>query len=397
MAKIIAHIDLNAFFVRAEELRNPYLENKPVIVGGDGRSGIVSTCSYAARKFGIHSGMPTFKAKELCPSVIIIPVDFNYYEVLSIEFIQLIKSYTPLVEQTSIDECFADFTDAIKNVANPFEYFKGIQMDLFKKTGLKCSIGISTTKFLAKMGSDLKKPMGISILKRADIKDKLFPLPVGSYFGIGKATAPKLIEHNIKTIKDLYTAIVSKDEFIMKFYGEYTKDITNALEGRTDNTVITGYYDNQQSISNRTTLPYDIDNIDEIKNYLFDCFDYVFSKFLELQMFTEEITISYRYTDFATQTCAQKLKFATDDKLLLKDELNKLVDRSYNKKPIRQIGVILSKFTEKSDSMTQMTLFNYKYYEEKDQTKTIIDSFNKDINDATCKLKRTSELLKKNK
>src|SRR5574344_2156268 len=144
-SRIILHIDLNQFFATCEQLKNPQLVGKPLIVGGDGRSGIVSTASYEARKFGIHSGMPTFQAKMLCKELI------NY-----------IKKFSPLVEQVSVDECFVDITDSYKQICNGNidEMLFKIQNGLFEKTKLRCSIGVAPTKFLAKMGSDIKKPMG---------------------------------------------------------------------------------------------------------------------------------------------------------------------------------------------------------------------------------------------
>ena len=170
MAKVILHIDLNQFFVRCEELKDPTLINKPVAVGHDGRSGIVSTCSYKAREFGVRSGMPMFQAKKLCPELIVKPVDFRFYGVLSREFFKFVKSYTTLVENASIDECYADFTIPLKGIKDVEVYFKDFQKKLFSKTGLNCSIGIAPNRFLAKMGSDYKKPNGITIVRKKDIE-----------------------------------------------------------------------------------------------------------------------------------------------------------------------------------------------------------------------------------
>lgn len=395
MAKVIAHIDLNAFFVRAEELKNPSLINKPVIVGGDGRSGIVSTCSYKAREYGIHSGMPTFKAKQLCRDVIIINGDYKYYEVLSIEFIQFIKQFADKVEQASVDECYADFTEAIKKEENPINFFLNLQKELYRKTGLKCSIGVSTTKFLAKMGSDLKKPMGLSIIKKKDIEKMLFSNPVSSYYGIGKQSAPKLEEHGIKTIGDLYYGIKNHDQFLENFYGKYQQDILNALEGKTSNE-LSSSFDDPQSISNRETLPYDINDETIAKSYLIECFENVYASFKKLRVMTSGITISYRYPDFTTKTFSKKLDAPTDDKLLLKDAISKHFDKTFNNKSIRQIGVVFERLSKRSESSTQMTLFNYEYYEDKDQTSEIINYFNKYIPNKNNKVFRMSKLLEKN-
>ena len=191
MAKVIVHIDLNAFFVRAEEIRNSSLEGKPVAIGHLGRGGVVSTCSYEARKYGVKSAMPMNKAVELCPKLIIVPPDYRFYITLSHEFKNYIRSITNKVESASIDELYADFTDVLKGKRNVESYFRNIQMTLYQKTGLKCSIGVGPSKFLAKMGSDYQKPMGLTIIRRKDIKDILYPLPVENTYGVGKKTAPR--------------------------------------------------------------------------------------------------------------------------------------------------------------------------------------------------------------
>ena len=147
MSKVIVHIDLNAFFVRAEEIRDPSLENKPVAIGKEGRAGVVSTCSYKAREYGVHSGMPMFQAKQLCPNIIILPSDFRYYRSLSHIFMAFIRTYTKIIEIASIDECYADFTTAIKGVKDVEGYFRNLQKDLYNKTKLMCSIGVAPTKF----------------------------------------------------------------------------------------------------------------------------------------------------------------------------------------------------------------------------------------------------------
>ena len=149
MSKVIVHIDLNAFFVRAEEIKDPSLEGKPVAIGREGRAGIVSTCSYEARKFGVHSGMPVFQAKQLCPQLILLPGDYRFYRTLSHMFRRFVRNYTKIVEIASIDECFADFTDVVKDVKDVEAFFRQLQRDLFKQTQLKCSIGVAPTKFLA--------------------------------------------------------------------------------------------------------------------------------------------------------------------------------------------------------------------------------------------------------
>ena len=267
MAKVILHIDLNQFFVRCEEIKDPTLIGKPVAVGHDGRKGIVSTCSYKAREYGVKSGMPMFQARKLCPELIVKPVDFRFYGVLSREFFKFVKSYTPLVENASVDECFADFTLPLKGIKDVNKYFKDFQQKLFDKTGLYCSIGIATTKFLAKMGSDYKKPNGITIIRNRDIKNIIFPLPIKDLFGIGIKTAPRLESIGVLTIGDLYNKIEEKDQDVMNILGKFFYVVKDWLDGKGSDEINIEPSD-PKSIGHSTTLPSDTNNYDEIKHVI---------------------------------------------------------------------------------------------------------------------------------
>ena len=255
MSKVIVHIDLNAFFARCEEIKDPSLENKSVAIGHDGRGGIVSTCSYAARKYGVSSAMPMFKARQLCPNLIIIPGDYHYYSAMSKKFFNFVRQYTKLVEPASVDECFADFTDAVKGQKDVVSFFRKLQNDLFKETGLKCSIGVSTTR-----------PMGLTIIHKRDIANMLFPLKVESMFGVGKRTAPRLKSVGIKTIGDLYRRLETDDEEVKNICGKFFYTLKEWLEGKGSDDIELEKWD-PKSIGNSTTLPYDTDNATEIKKY----------------------------------------------------------------------------------------------------------------------------------
>lgn len=394
MSKIIAHIDLNAFFVRAEEIRNPKLINRPVAIGRDGRGGIVSTCSYKAREYGVRSGMPMFKAKELCKDLIIVPDDHLYYEVLSNEFIQIISQYSKIIEQASIDECYVDFTNCISKGQDAMKYFKEIQEHLYRETGLKCSIGVATTKFLAKMASDIKKPMGITIIRNKDIKKILFNNDVGTFFGIGKSTEKLLKNNQISTIGELYTKIKEKDPKICELMGKFTEDIVLCLEGKTSDEVKTDNED-AKSISCRTTLPNNTNEISELEYYLNQTFNTVKRRFQQTKMLVGGIEIAFRYVDLTTKTFSKKLDFMTNDTEILREEITKLFKNCYNHKELRQIGCAFERLTDSRDSLIQMSLFNYDQYNQNDPTEEIIKTFNNYIDDDKSKLFRASNLLKK--
>ena len=243
MSRVIVHIDLNAFFVRCEEIKNPSLEGKPVIIGHVGRGGIVSTCSYAAREKGVRSGMPTFQALQKCPEAIVLGVDFNYYHEKSKEFFNYVKTYTPLVEPASVDECFADFSEVLRDEKEPIKFLRNMQLKLYQETKLKCSIGVAPTKFLAKMASDMKKPLGLVVIHKKDARKKLSPLPIEDFFGIGKKTAPRLRKLGINTIGDLITKIDDEDHLLKQELGKFYYVIKNWIDGKGDDKVNTEPFD----------------------------------------------------------------------------------------------------------------------------------------------------------
>ena len=202
MSRIYFHVDLNAFFASAEILRDPSLKGKPIVVSGQTKRSVVSTASYEARAYGIHSAMSIILAKKLCPDLEIIEGHYSYYHSLSDEFMTIVRSFSPYMEKASIDECYVDVTDVIQQYKHPLDLAVLLQKAIYQKTGLGCSIGIGPNLFLAKMASDMKKPMGITVLRIRDVEAKLWPLPVHKMRGIGRKTLPKVEALGIKTIGD---------------------------------------------------------------------------------------------------------------------------------------------------------------------------------------------------
>lgn len=392
MVKIIAHIDLNYFFVRAEEIKNPTLEGKAVAIGNTGRGGIVSTCSYKARKYGVKSGMPMFQATKLCPNLIVINPDFYFYEALSNEFFAFVEQYSKLIEKASIDECYVDLTEYLSNYKDPITFFDKFQKDLYNKTKLKCSIGVSTTKFLAKMGSDLKKPMGITIIRKKDIEKLLFNNAIETYYGIGKSTSKLLKECGINTIGDLYYSIKNNDERIFKIIGKFKNNIISELEA-TSNDIVQIQREDSKSISCKETLPYNMNSKDELKEYLIKTFNEVYKRFKKEEMLCGGIEISFRYVDLKTQTFSYKLLNLTDNEKELKNEILNLFENHYKNQLLRQIGCAFERLETKHNNPIQMSLFNYEYYQEEDETLEIINNYNRHLKNT--KLTRASDLLNK--
>lgn len=383
MSKVILHIDLNAFFVRCEELKDPSIIGKPVIIGHAGRGGIVSTCSYEARKYGIKSGMPTFKATKLCPQVLIIPGNYELYSSKSKEFINFVKRHSEIIEQASIDECYVDMTSKLKAEKNPLDYIKKMQDDLYKETGLMCSIGVASTKFLAKMGSDYKKPMGITVIHRRDIPRILYPLPIESFFGIGKKTSPKLRAMGIETIGDLASRINSGDEETKREFGKFYFAIKDWINGYGDDVVDTGQWD-PKSIGNSTTFKRDTGDFEEIKEYIRMLSKEVSTRAKESNKVGWNVQLVLKESEFTNNSFkvinrSKKLAKPTNDFGIIFVEACKLLEDNLSiGKSFRLAGVTLQNLVDPSDVVIQMSIFdNYDEIKEECAARLLIGELNR--------------------
>jgi DNA polymerase-4 len=376
MSKVIVHIDLNAFFVRCEEIKDPTLVGKPVAIGHEGRAGIVSTCSYKAREYGVASGQPMFKAKELCPPLIIKPVDFRFYGALSATFINFVKRYTPIVETASIDECYADFTEAIKNVKDVVAYFKKFQADLYSETKLLCSIGIAPTKFLAKMGSDYQKPNGLTIIRKSQIKDILYPLSIDKMFGIGKKTAPRLKQEGILTIGDLAIAIENNQENVKVLLGKFITVADDWLHGRGNDTVEVMPSD-PKSIGHSSTFKHDTDSYDEIKQMFERLSKEVSDRAKRENKIGNTVQIVVKEADFKTRNKSLTFENHTNDYNIIVKHALELYFSNFEGLLVRLVGVTLQNLISPEDMAIQMSLFDYEKHEDQSGTKLLINDLNR--------------------
>ena len=398
MGKVIAHIDLNAFFARCEEIRDPSLENKPVAIGHDGRGGIVSTCSYKAREYGVSSAMPMFKAKELCPNLIIKPVDFRFYGAMSDQFIRFVKRYTKKVEIASIDECFADFTETIKGIDDVPAFFKKLQLDLYKETKLKCSIGVASSKFLAKMGSDYKKPMGLTIIHRSDIPSILYPLAIEKMFGIGKKTAPRLRSLGINTIGDLATRLNRDDPLLVEEFGKFYSVIKDWINGKGSDDVITTP-DDPKSIGNSTTLMEDTSNRELIASTFRYLSKEVSRRAIRDNKLGNTIQIQVKESDFKDANFkmhnkSRTLENPTNNENEIFEVAMELYEKNFSQLTIRLLGITLQNLVDIKDIAIQMSLFDYQKHEEESATKLLINDLNRKMKKKL--LMRASEVDKNN-
>ncbi len=392
MAKVIVHIDLNAFFARCEEIRNPSLEGKPVAIGRDGRGGVVSTCSYKAREYGVHSAMPMFQAKQACPNLIILPSDFRFYWAMSATFVAFVKRYTKLVEIASVDECYADFTDVVKDVKDVPAFFKKLQKDLYNETKLKCSIGVGTTKFLAKMGSDYQKPMGLTIIRKRDIAKILYPLSLDKMYGIGKKTAPRLKHIGINTIGDLADRCQKDDQQVKDILGKFFYVIKDWLNGEGSDEIISEPED-PKSIGNSSTLMHDTNALEEIQQLFQDLAKEVSNRAIKEGKIGNTIQITVKESDFKVHNKSITFDTPTNDWKTIYTRAISLYNDNFVGLTVRLLGITLQNLINPKDMAIQMSLFDYEKHEEESATKLLINELNRKLSKPS--LMRASEVDKK--
>ena len=377
MSKIILHIDLNAFFVRCEEIKNPSLEGKPVIIGHSGRGGIVSTCSYAAREYGVRSGMPTYQALLKCKDAIIIPGDYHYYEEKSKEFFSFIRRYTRLVEPASVDECFADFTEVLKNENNPLVFLRNMQKELYKETKLMCSIGVAPTRFLAKMASDMKKPNGLVVIRKKDARKILSSLAIEDFFGIGKKTSPKLRELGITTIGDLIKRIDEEDPQIKQVFGKFYFVIKDWIDGKGGDEINTEPFD-PKSVGHSTTLLSDAVSIEELEKPLRELSEEVSKDSKRENKKGKSIQIVCKDNEFKVINRSKRLSKLTNDFDDIFKTAMELLKANYDGRPTRLIGVTLQQLQNPKETYEQLSIFdNYDEIKEENATRLLIGDLNR--------------------
>ena len=377
MSKIILHIDLNAFFVRCEEIKNPSLEGKPVIIGRTGRGGIVSTCSYVARKYGVHSGQPTYEALMKCKDAIVLDGDYHYYEEKSHEFFNFIKKYTLLVEPASIDECFADFTNVLRDEKDPINFLRKMQKDLFEETKLRCSIGVAPTKFLAKMASDMKKPNGLTVIRRRDSRKMLSPLKIEDFFGIGKKTSPRLREMGINTIGDLIKRIDEEDPQTKQELGNFYYVIKDWIDGKGGDEINTEPFD-PKSIGHSTTLFSDAVSVEELEKPLRELSREVSDDAKKQNKKGKCVQLVLKDNEFKVINRSKRLPELTNEFEDIFNTAFKLLKENYDGRPIRLVGVTLQQLKNPKETYQQLSIFdNYEQIKEENETRLLIGDLNR--------------------
>jgi len=337
----ILHMDMDAFFAAVEALRRPELRGKPLVIGGSGdptKRGVVSTASYEARTYGIHSAMPLIKAYKLCPHAVFLPVDYQEYSRVSHIIKDILAEFSPVIEDVGIDEAFLDISEMEKSsehIAHEIkERIKG-------RTGLTCSIGIAPNKLLAKIASDMQKPDGLTILAGKDVEARIWPLPVRKLWGVGPKTEGYLKQLNIRIIGEL--AAAPRDDLIEQFGKSYGQYLYEASHGIDDSPLVTQW--EPKSASRETTFQSDTDNWQTIARSLADLVREVANDLMERGYKSRNVTVKIRFSDFQTQTRARTLPAATDDLETLRREAFACLSKFELKKKVRLVGVRAGRLT----------------------------------------------------
>jgi len=336
--KHIFLVDMNAFFIMCESIDRPELLEVPAAVGGDPktRRGIILTSNYKARARGVRTAMTINEALKLCPDLTIVRSTRGLYSRCSNAVFDILRRYTPLVEPSSIDEGYMDVTGSTDLFGPPVEIAKRIMQDIKDELGLWCSIGISENKFLAKMASEMKKPLGITKMYRKDVQRMMWPLPVRDMYGVGKSSAARLEKMGLMTIGDIARA---NPDYISQYFGEGLYERAN---GSGSNVVCGEHKVKSASISRSSTTARNIDDIREARKLMLHLAEDVGQKARQKGVKGRTVQITLRYTDFKTIT-RQKTVFPTNlTKEILKAGYELLEENWNPDKPIRLLGIGLA-------------------------------------------------------
>ncbi len=376
---MIAHMDLDAFFVAVERLRDPSLNGKPVVVGGNpdknGR-GVIAAASYEARKYGIHSAMPSIQAKRLCPHAIFVSSRHGLYGQYSRAFFDIVSNFTPAIEQTSIDEGYIDITGCERTYGHPLNMAEQIKSRVREELGLSVSIALARNKLMAKIGSDYAKPNGILYIKPGYEKGFLAPMKVEKIPGVGPAVLEKLHSYGVHTIDDLNRLGASSLERIFGKHGVALHKASNGI-----GSVSFGSTREQaKSISRERTFGKDINNRAFLRATLCRLTEKAAADLRDKHLKASTVTLKLRYSDFKTVTRSRSLATPTDLDGVIFPIICELLEESYKRRTaIRLIGVSLTRL----DSEKQSILLREETEEKMERLYTSIDKIRERYGDKT--------------
>ncbi|MFD0951540.1 DNA polymerase IV [Virgibacillus natechei] len=387
--RIIFHIDMNCFYASVEMAYNPELKGKPLAIAGnpEERKGIIVTSSYEARAKGVKTTMPLWQAKKLCPELIVMRPNFDRYRAASKEIFKMLSEITPHVQPVSIDEGYMDLTD-IEHDGNPIDVATNLQKRIVDELDLPSSIGIGPNKFLAKMASDMKKPLGITVLRKRELPHILWPMPIEKMYGVGKKTGEKLNKLEINTIGDLAKKDVYELKQVLGINGERLKNRANGMDTRTVDPDAVHEF---KSIGSSQTLSHDTTDEKEIRNLMHQLSDNVERRMKRKKAAGRSIQVMIRYYDHTTITRSKKLNTYIETKEDILQVANELLQKHWNLEPIRLLGITLQDVEEKKNIGEQLNLFTYEQRAKKENLYIAMDALSAKYGKNTFKQLTNSE------
>ncbi|RDW21984.1 DNA polymerase IV [Oceanobacillus chungangensis] len=371
-SRVIFHIDMNCFYASVEMAYNPKLKGKPLAIAGnpEERKGIIVTSSYEARSKGVKTTMNIWQAKKLCPELIVMRPNFDRYREASREIFKILSEITPYVQPVSIDEGYMDVTSSNMD-GTPIELAINLQQRILNELDIPCSIGIAPNKFLAKMASDMKKPLGITVLRKRELSKTLWPLKVEEMYGVGEKTAEKLNTIDIYTIGDL----AKKDPYQLKqllgINGERLKNRANGIDTRpVDPDAIYEF----KSIGSSQTMPEDTTDLIVIQRLLKQLAENVERRMKRKDAAGKSIQIMIRYHDRNTITRSKKLQSFIEEKEDIYRLADELFQKHWSGEPVRLLGISVQDVEEKRNIGQQLDLFTYEKVASKENLYSTIET-----------------------
>jgi len=349
----LLHVDMDAFFASVEVRRRPELAGTPVIVGGAGNRGVVTSATYEARRYGVRSAMPTARALRLCPTATVLPGDMALYAEVSRAVMALFRSITPVVEPLSMDEAFLDVAGARRRLGDAAEIGEYIRARVYDEQGITCSVGVAGTKFVAKLASTRAKPDGLLVVRPAEVMDFLHPLPVGALWGVGQKTEEALLRLGLRTVGDL-AHVPAKT--LQRALGAAAGAHLHALSwGRDPRRVVPN--EPEKSTGHEETFSTDIDDPVVIHRELLLLSERTAGRLRAGGWLARTVSIKVRFADFATITRSRTLEVPTDVGQELYDTARALFDAlGLDRARIRLVGVRAERLVEAGTASQQLEL-----------------------------------------
>lgn len=337
----IIHVDMDAFYASVEQRDHPEYRGKPVIVGGLSRRGVVSTASYEARKYGVHSAMPMAEARQRCPQGIFIYPDHRKYAQVSGEIRNILEQYSPVIEPLSLDEAFLDVTGMELLYPSPTDIAREIKQRIKKEVGLTASAGVAPNKFLAKLASDLRKPDGLVVVEHGQEAQFVKDLPVKRLWGVGKVTAGLLQSRGIERIGQVATMDLAA---LVSIFGQHAETARALALGQDERKVEP--WENAKSIGSEETFETDLADKEEMRTILLELAEQVGGRLRREGQAARTITIKIRFASFLTLTRRKTLTEPTQlDEIIYRNAVEMLEKEKFNE-GIRLLGVTLSGLDE---------------------------------------------------